>query len=84
MNKIRKTPARLDCPIVLSKEFIAVGDDNVCTARIRADKEILVFVRSSKNIIDADSDECSSCSHVIQNEEHFEKHAQLFRRTFQW
>ncbi|GFV69784.1 hypothetical protein TNCV_1345601 [Trichonephila clavipes] len=56
MNKIRKTPAGLDCPIVLSEEFIAVGDDdNVCTIPIIAHKDILNLVRSSKDI-DADSD----------------------------
>ncbi|GFX73579.1 hypothetical protein TNCV_2342841 [Trichonephila clavipes] len=32
MNKIRKTPAGLDCPTVSSEEFVAVDDDNVCTA----------------------------------------------------
>ncbi|GFW74043.1 hypothetical protein TNCV_545671 [Trichonephila clavipes] len=29
MNKIRKIPVGLDCPIVLSEEFVAVDDDNV-------------------------------------------------------
>ncbi|GFY15423.1 hypothetical protein TNCV_1572341 [Trichonephila clavipes] len=56
MNKIRKTPAGLDCPtVLLSEEFIGVDDDNVCTAKTMADKDILEFVQSSKNIIDADS-----------------------------
>ncbi|GFV32161.1 hypothetical protein TNCV_1674491 [Trichonephila clavipes] len=65
MNKVRKTPAGLDCPIVLSKEFIAV--DNVCTAPIMVNKDILKFVQSSKNSIDADSDdenEIFSAAHV--------------------
>ncbi|GFW74607.1 DDE-1 domain-containing protein [Trichonephila clavipes] len=53
MNKIRKT---LGLPIVLSEEFIAV-EDNVCIAQIMADKNILEFVQSSKNITDADSDD---------------------------
>ncbi|GFS96474.1 hypothetical protein TNCV_17881 [Trichonephila clavipes] len=45
------------CPIVSSEEFVAVGDDNVCTARIMTYKDILEFVQSSKNIIDRDSDD---------------------------
>ncbi|GFU04355.1 paired domain-containing protein [Trichonephila clavipes] len=57
MNKIWKAPAGLDCPIVLSEDFVAVDDDNVCTAPINADKDILELVHSSKNIIDADSDD---------------------------
>ncbi|GFV95612.1 uncharacterized protein TNCV_4576131 [Trichonephila clavipes] len=57
MNKIRKTPAGLDCLTVSSKEFVAKNDDKVCTALIMADKDIWVFVQSSKNIIDADSDD---------------------------
>ncbi|GFW87638.1 hypothetical protein TNCV_4486031 [Trichonephila clavipes] len=53
MKKIRKTPAGLDCPIVLSEEFITVDDDTVCTTQIMADKVILEFVQSSKDIIAA-------------------------------
>ncbi|GFW69469.1 hypothetical protein TNCV_488181 [Trichonephila clavipes] len=56
MNKIRKTPDGLDFPIVLSEEFIIVDDDNSCAAPIMADKDILEFVQSSKNIIDTDSE----------------------------
>ncbi|GFS51469.1 hypothetical protein TNCV_549241 [Trichonephila clavipes] len=55
-----------------------------------ADKHILEFVQSSKNIIDAYSDDENEmnnaaplCSHIIRNEERHEKYAQLFRRTFQ-
>ncbi|GFT27813.1 hypothetical protein TNCV_10331 [Trichonephila clavipes] len=33
-----------------SKEFVAVDDDNVCTAPIMANKDISEFVQSSKNI----------------------------------
>ncbi|GFV10529.1 DDE-1 domain-containing protein [Trichonephila clavipes] len=55
MNKIRKTAAVLNCPIVLSEEFVAV-DDNVCTALNMADKYI-GFVQSSKIIIDKDSND---------------------------
>ncbi|GFX72178.1 DUF4817 domain-containing protein [Trichonephila clavipes] len=40
-----------------SEKFIEVDDDNVCTASITADKNILEFVQCSKNITDADSDE---------------------------
>ncbi|GFT28197.1 hypothetical protein TNCV_645561 [Trichonephila clavipes] len=54
MNKIPKTLAGSDCPMVLSEEFIAVGDDNVCIAPIIAGKDILKFVQRSKNIIDVD------------------------------
>ncbi|GFT13638.1 hypothetical protein TNCV_3831091 [Trichonephila clavipes] len=50
-----KTTAGLNYPIVLSEAFIAVVDDNVCTAPIMADKDILEFVQNSKNIVDADS-----------------------------
>ncbi|GFW92931.1 hypothetical protein TNCV_3495641 [Trichonephila clavipes] len=57
MNKVRKTLAGLDCLIVLSEEFIVVDDDYVCTVPILADEDILEFVRSSRNIIDADSDD---------------------------
>ncbi|GFU99564.1 hypothetical protein TNCV_4082851 [Trichonephila clavipes] len=54
-NKIRKTSARLDCPIVLLEEFVAVDDYAMYTTLIMADKDILEFVQSSKNIIHADS-----------------------------
>ncbi|GFT70336.1 hypothetical protein TNCV_2657951 [Trichonephila clavipes] len=46
----------LDGPVVPSKEIVAVGDDSVCTASIMADKDILEFLQSSKNIMDEDSD----------------------------
>ncbi|GFW32356.1 hypothetical protein TNCV_675151 [Trichonephila clavipes] len=54
MNKVWKTPAGLDCPIVLSI-IVAVGDDNVYSAPIMADTDILEFVQSSKNTIDVGS-----------------------------
>ncbi|GFW18120.1 hypothetical protein TNCV_4006601 [Trichonephila clavipes] len=57
MNKIRITPAGLDCPAVLSEEFIAADYENVCTAPFMADKDIFEFVESSKNIINTDSDD---------------------------
>ncbi|GFV95813.1 hypothetical protein TNCV_1728631 [Trichonephila clavipes] len=56
MNKTRKTPAGLNCPIILSEEFPTVEDDNVCAAPI-ADKETLEFVQNSKRIMGADSDD---------------------------
>ncbi|GFV44397.1 transposable element Tcb1 transposase [Trichonephila clavipes] len=47
-----------------SEEFVAVDDDNVCISPIRADKDILKFVQSSKNIIDADSDNENEMNNV--------------------
>ncbi|GFV73405.1 hypothetical protein TNCV_3389211 [Trichonephila clavipes] len=38
-------------------KFTAIDEDNVSTAPIQTDKEILEFVQSSKNSIDADSDD---------------------------
>ncbi|GFX19197.1 putative transposable element [Trichonephila clavipes] len=52
MNKIWKTPAGLDCLIVFFAEFIGVDDDKACTVPIIADKDILEFVQSSKNMND--------------------------------
>ncbi|GFV20045.1 hypothetical protein TNCV_1696631 [Trichonephila clavipes] len=50
--------SRIDCPILLSEEFITVNDDNVCVQpQIMADKDILEFVESSKNIVGTDSDD---------------------------
>ncbi|GFU85230.1 hypothetical protein TNCV_2385371 [Trichonephila clavipes] len=48
INKIRKTPAcfvLLDRLIVSLEEFVAIDDNNVCTAPIAADKDILEFVQ---------------------------------------
>ncbi|GFU59987.1 hypothetical protein TNCV_3237731 [Trichonephila clavipes] len=56
LRGLRKTPAKLDCPIGSSEEYIEVEDDNVCIALIMADKDILEFDLRSKNIINADSD----------------------------
>ncbi|GFV57484.1 hypothetical protein TNCV_3266601 [Trichonephila clavipes] len=50
-----KISVLLECPTESWVEFVAVDNDNVCT--IMADKDILRFVQSSKNIIDADSDD---------------------------
>ncbi|GFW44209.1 transposable element Tc1 transposase [Trichonephila clavipes] len=48
-----KVPVLLDCPIVSSEEFITADDDNVCTASMMTDKDLLEVYRSSKNIIEA-------------------------------
>ncbi|GFU73262.1 hypothetical protein TNCV_167451 [Trichonephila clavipes] len=79
------------CITVPSEEFIAVDNDNVCVTPIMAEKDILEFVQSSKNIIDAESNDeneminaAPHSSHIIRNEERHEKYAQLFRHTFQW
>ncbi|GFU04272.1 hypothetical protein TNCV_863781 [Trichonephila clavipes] len=56
MNKIRKTPVGLESPTVSSEEFSAV-EDNVRAATSMADKDMLEFFHSSKNIIDTDSEE---------------------------
>ncbi|GFX41736.1 hypothetical protein TNCV_388491 [Trichonephila clavipes] len=42
--------------MIPSEAFVAVDNDNVCTALIIADKDILEFVQSSKNAFDADSE----------------------------
>ncbi|GFW69365.1 hypothetical protein TNCV_487141 [Trichonephila clavipes] len=87
MNKIRKhQPRRRDLreafqkvsilshyPTASSEEFVAVADDKAYTAPIMTGKDYSEFVRSSRNIIHADSEDetkneyCSSCSCVIQN-----------------
>ncbi|GFU30195.1 uncharacterized protein TNCV_3625291 [Trichonephila clavipes] len=54
---MRKTPAGLDCSIVLLENSVVIDDDNVCTAPITPDKNVLEFVQSSKNIIEGDSDD---------------------------
>ncbi|GFX59908.1 uncharacterized protein TNCV_4984211 [Trichonephila clavipes] len=48
--------SRGSCPIISYEEFVAIHDDNVYTAPIIRGKDILEYVRSSKSIIDADSD----------------------------
>ncbi|GFT50671.1 hypothetical protein TNCV_3771711 [Trichonephila clavipes] len=52
----RNKCSKLDCPLGSSVEYIEVEDDNVSIALIMADKVILEFDLSSKNIIHADSD----------------------------
>ncbi|GFV58187.1 hypothetical protein TNCV_3549431 [Trichonephila clavipes] len=51
-----KVAVLMDCPTVSWEEFVAVDDSNACTASIIIDKNILEFVKSSKNIIEADCD----------------------------
>ncbi|GFU75492.1 hypothetical protein TNCV_2862081 [Trichonephila clavipes] len=51
-----KVSVLLDCPAMLSEEFVAVENDNVRTAPFMTVKGILKFFQGSKNIIDADSD----------------------------
>ncbi|GFU86559.1 hypothetical protein TNCV_4479951 [Trichonephila clavipes] len=64
---------------VSSDELVAVDDDNVYKPPNMAEKDILQFVRNSKNIIHVESDDESEMNnaapypHVIQNEEHHEK-----------
>ncbi|GFW39017.1 hypothetical protein TNCV_1830091 [Trichonephila clavipes] len=65
MNKIRKAPVELDCPIEISEELITVNDDNARTALIRADTDISEFVQSSKNIIDANSDDENEMNNAV-------------------
>ncbi|GFU92593.1 hypothetical protein TNCV_4795211 [Trichonephila clavipes] len=77
-----------DCPNVLSEEFVALNDDNVCTASIMVDKGILEFLRSLTCIIDADSDdenEMNNAAPVPPSSEikNVIKTRQFFKRTFQ-
>ncbi|GFV46353.1 hypothetical protein TNCV_3232421 [Trichonephila clavipes] len=57
MNKTQKTAAGLNHPTVPLEEIVAVDDDNLCTAPIIAEKDILEFVHGSKNIIDTDAND---------------------------
>ncbi|GFV08883.1 hypothetical protein TNCV_3821261 [Trichonephila clavipes] len=45
----------MEFPIVSSEEFIAENADNVCVDPIIANKDTLEFIKSSKSIINADS-----------------------------
>ncbi|GFS95986.1 hypothetical protein TNCV_4277701 [Trichonephila clavipes] len=68
MNKLRKTSTGLNCLIVLSEEFIAADDDNMCTS-----KDILNFVQRLKHIIHADysddENEVNYAAHVPTSSE---------------
>ncbi|GFU96405.1 DDE-1 domain-containing protein [Trichonephila clavipes] len=50
-----KVSVVLECPTASSEELVAVDDDNVCSAPIMTDEDILELVQSSKNIINEDS-----------------------------
>ncbi|GFU36506.1 hypothetical protein TNCV_796101 [Trichonephila clavipes] len=54
ISKCVDKDSRVDCPSVPSEELVALDDDNLFTAPIMVDKDILEFDQSSKNIIDAD------------------------------
>ncbi|GFU31795.1 hypothetical protein TNCV_1176611 [Trichonephila clavipes] len=57
MNRIRKTPGGLDCPIVLSEEIIA--EMMIMSIQRNYSWNIWELAQSAKNIIDTDSgDEC--------------------------
>ncbi|GFT17565.1 hypothetical protein TNCV_4807981 [Trichonephila clavipes] len=64
MNKLGKTPVGLDCATVSLEEFVAVGDDNVCTSPITVDKYIS-SKKSLKNIINADYDDKNGCGNLV-------------------
>ncbi|GFT41597.1 hypothetical protein TNCV_4183001 [Trichonephila clavipes] len=55
--------AGLDCPTAFSKKFISVDDDNVCSHYYG--KNISEFVQSSKNTLDADSEDENEMSEAI-------------------
>ncbi|GFW92776.1 SCAN domain-containing protein 3 [Trichonephila clavipes] len=59
-----KVSGLFHCLTISSKEFVAVDNDNVCTVPIRADKDVMELVQSSKNIIDADSDDENEVNNV--------------------
>ncbi|GFW86561.1 hypothetical protein TNCV_4333451 [Trichonephila clavipes] len=48
MNKILKTPVGLECPTVSSEVFVVVEDNDMHTAPIIPNKDILEFDKSSK------------------------------------
>ncbi|GFV46721.1 hypothetical protein TNCV_1881801 [Trichonephila clavipes] len=58
----RKTPAGLDCPIVLLDEFVTVDDGNVCTVLFL--QRHFGVCSKLKNIIDADSDDENEMNYV--------------------
>ncbi|GFU66885.1 uncharacterized protein TNCV_895211 [Trichonephila clavipes] len=72
MNQVQETPK---CPTVSSEGFVAVDDDNICTASIWQTKTFWSWFRAKKNVINADSDgenaKNNANSHVIRN--HHEK-----------
>ncbi|GFV03889.1 SCAN domain-containing protein 3 [Trichonephila clavipes] len=67
-----KVSILLKCPTVSQEKFVAVDDDNVCTAPIMADKDILEFVQSSKNIIEANSEDGNEMNNAVHVPTSFE------------
>ncbi|GFU58800.1 hypothetical protein TNCV_2331781 [Trichonephila clavipes] len=57
MNNAASVPTSSEMSNVLKKEFVAVDDDNAYAAPIMADKDILEFVQSSKDVIAGSEDE---------------------------
>ncbi|GFV97472.1 hypothetical protein TNCV_2039801 [Trichonephila clavipes] len=54
--------------LLSSDEFVAVDDDDVCTAPITAYKDILMFVQSYKNILYADSNDENEMDNAASSE----------------
>ncbi|GFT56487.1 hypothetical protein TNCV_2334461 [Trichonephila clavipes] len=55
----------LDCPTASSEKFVAVDGDTRRITPIMADKDILEFVQSSKNIINADSEDENEMNNAV-------------------
>ncbi|GFW22246.1 hypothetical protein TNCV_1430001 [Trichonephila clavipes] len=80
-----KVTVFLYCSTLSSEELFAVDNDNVYVSSIMTDKDILEFVHTSKNIIDADSNdenEMNKAAHVPMPSE--TKNIMKSRRTFKW
>ncbi|GFV32275.1 SCAN domain-containing protein 3 [Trichonephila clavipes] len=78
-----------NCPTTSSEEIVAVNDDNMCTAPIMADKDILEFVKSSKNIIEVYSDDENEMNNAVPIPTSSEirtitKSTRSYLDTFQW
>ncbi|GFV34968.1 hypothetical protein TNCV_2097961 [Trichonephila clavipes] len=78
-----------DFSTVSSEEFVAVEGVNVCRASVMANKEILEFVKSSKNIIDANSNAENEMNNTAPVPTSFEMKnmksiLSFFTRTLQW
>ncbi|GFU51861.1 transposable element Tcb2 transposase [Trichonephila clavipes] len=56
---------RRRCEATIAEEFIALGNDIVCLAPVMADKNILEFVQSLINIIDAGSDDENEMNYAV-------------------
>ncbi|GFW51664.1 hypothetical protein TNCV_4213401 [Trichonephila clavipes] len=65
LNEIfEKVSVLLGCPSASWEVFVAVNDDNVRAVPIITDKDILEFVKSSKNIIESDFDDENEMSNI--------------------